>query len=238
MANSKLTYFVSDLHMYSSRSQEERYLVEIERKAARADNFVLGGDIFDFRWSTMDTHEETVVRATDWLRKLAVDCPNCQFYYVLGNHDYNRDLMDSCDYLAAKYENFSWQPFYLRLGSSVFLHGDAADRIATGEELAEARMRWLRKQKRGPVASRLYDMAVANRLHMPVVRLARTKKTTARRILSYLRSIGEDPSTGVKNVYFGHTHFAFTNFRFGGVTFHNGGAPMQGLHFEIIRAVT
>ncbi len=236
MGNSKLTYFVSDLHMYTSRSQEQRYLGEIERKAARADNFVLGGDIFDFRWSTMDTHEETVVRATDWLRKLAVNCPNCQFYYVLGNHDYNRDLMDSCDYLASKYENFSWQPFYLRLGSSVFLHGDAADRIATGEELAEARMRWLRKAKRGQMASRLYDLAVANRLHMPLVRLARTKKTTARRILSYLRSIGEDPSTGVKNVYFGHTHFAFTNFRFGGVTFHNGGAPMEGLHFEIIRA--
>ena len=65
MADSKLTYFVSDLHMYSSRSQEERYLKEIERKAAHADQFVLGGDIFDFRWSTMDSHEETVAGAAD-----------------------------------------------------------------------------------------------------------------------------------------------------------------------------
>ncbi|MBN2296935.1 MAG: metallophosphoesterase [Pirellulales bacterium] len=236
MSNNKLTYFVSDLHMYSSRSQEERYLEEIERKAARANNFVLGGDIFDFRWSTMDTHEETVVQAVDWLRQLVTDCPNCAFYYVLGNHDYNHDMMDGCERLAEKFENFAWNPFYVRLGDSVFLHGDAADRVATGEELAEARERWLWKEKRGQMANRLYDIAVANRLHMPVVRLARTKKTTARRILSYLRSIDEGPSSGVRNVYFGHTHLAFSDYRYGGLIFHNGGAPMEGLHFEIIRA--
>ena len=238
MSNSTLTYFVSDLHMYSGRSREERYLAQIESKASRADAFVLGGDIFDFRWSRMSSHEETAVRAVRWLGKLVTDCPDCRFHYVMGNHDYHQTLMDRFDHLAAKHDNFSWKPFYLRLGCSVFLHGDAADRMATGEELAEARMRWLYKRKRGRVANRLYDLAVKRRLHMPVVHLARTKKTTAKRILAYLRDVGQGPSSGVTNVYFGHTHLAFTDFSFGGVTLHNCGAPMEGLHFQIIEAVT
>ena len=237
MADYQLTYFVSDLHMYSSRSQEERYLAEIEEKAARADNFVLGGDIFDFRWSMMTSIETTVVHAVHWLRELIVDCPNCHFYYILGNHDYHQPLMDRLDRLAATFDNFSWEPFYLRLGRSVFIHGDAADRMSTGEELAVARARWLDAEKRGRMANRLYDFAVANRLHAPVVRLVKTKKRTAKRIAAYLRDIGQDSSTGTRNVYFGHTHFSFTHYRFGGLTFHNGGAPIKGLHFEILKAV-
>jgi UDP-2,3-diacylglucosamine hydrolase len=110
--------------------------------------------------------------------------------------------------------------------------------MATGEELAAARRRWLHKRQRGRVANRLYDLAVSKRLHMPVVHLSRTKKTTARRIMAYLHDVGHDPSSGVTNVYFGHTHLAFTNFSFGGLTFHNGGAPIEGLHFQIIEAVT
>ena len=238
MSCSTSTYFVSDLHMFCNRSQEERYLAQIEGKASRAGAFVLGGDIFDFRWSRMSTHEETAVRAARWLGKLVADCPNCRFYYVMGNHDYHQALMDRFDNLAAKHENFSWEPFYLRLGCSVFLHGDAADRLATGEELARARSLWLHKRKRGRVANQLYDLAVKRRLHMPVVHLARTKKRTAKRILAYLRDVGQSPSDGVKNVYFGHTHLAINNFSFGGVKFHNGGAPIEGLRFNIVEAMT
>lgn len=237
MSNSQPIYFVSDLHMFSSRSQEGRYLAELERKAANAGHFVLGGDIFDFRWSSMSSHEETAARAVHWLNKLVGDCPTCNFHYVLGNHDYHAALLERLDRLAEKQKNFSWEPFYLRLGCSIFLHGDAADRMATGDELAAARIRWMYKKKRGRVANRLYDMAVEKRLHMPFIHLARTKKLTAKRILAYLRDVGETPAGGVKNVYFGHTHLALSNFRFGGVMFHNSGAPMEGLRFAIIEAV-
>ena len=44
-------YFVSDLHLFANRSNAHRYLEEIALAASQAEVFVLGGDIFDFRWS-------------------------------------------------------------------------------------------------------------------------------------------------------------------------------------------
>lgn len=234
----KKTYFVSDLHLFSSRSQEHRYLEEILVKAAAAERFVLGGDIFDFRWSTMASHEETVVRAIHWLRELTTGCPDCRFHFVLGNHDYHELFIERLDHLYHRLANLSWYPFYLRLGSAVFLHGDVVDRRMNAQKLLDRRARWLQRRQRGRAANRLYDWAVSGQLHRPVVHLARRKRTVARRILHYLDEIHEGPSTGVRNVYFGHTHLALADYEYGGLTFHNGGAPIKGLHFRIIEAVT
>ncbi|MBN2024303.1 MAG: metallophosphoesterase family protein [Pirellulales bacterium] len=238
MTSQKKTYFVSDLHLFSNRSQEHRYRDEILAKAAGAERFVLGGDIFDFRWSTMASHEETAARAAHWLRELAMDRPDCWFHFVLGNHDYHASFIERLDHLRDRLANLSWYPFYVRLGSAVFLHGDVADRRMTAEKLLDRRALWLHKRKRGRAASRLYDLAVSGHLHRPVVHLARRKRTVARRILRYLEEIGEGPSTGLRNVYFGHTHVAVSDYAFGGVLFHNGGAPIKGLHFRILEAET
>jgi len=237
-AAKKKTYFVSDLHVFSSRSQEHRYLHEISHKAAHAGAFVLGGDIFDFRWSLMATPEETVARAIHWLHDLATHCPACRFHFVLGNHDYHEPFLARLDHLEAHLSNFMWYPFYLRLGNSVFLHGDVADRRFTAQKLADRRSRWLYKKQRGHVANRRYDLASERQIHKPLLHLARRKRTIARRILAYLDDIGEGPSTGLKNVYFGHTHLAFSDFEHAGVRFHNGGAPIHGLRFRILEAVT
>jgi hypothetical protein len=64
--------------------------------------------------------------------------------------------------------------------------------------------------------------------------VANPKRRVASRILNYLNHIGETPTHGVQHVYFGHTHEAVANYRLGGVTFHNGGAPMPGLTFRIV----
>ena len=238
MTGAKKTYFVSDLHVFSSRSQEHRYLEQIGRRAARAGAFVLGGDIFDFRWSLVASQQETVARAVHWLHELAVDCPKCQFHFVVGNHDYHALFLERLDHLASRLDNFSWYPFYARLGTSVFLHGDVADRRTTAQKLSEVRSGWLQKKSRGRVANRLYDLAIESKLHKPMIHVARRKRTVAKRILMYLEDVGEGPSTGVRNVYFGHTHLAMSDFKYRGVTFHNGGAPINGLRFRILEAVT
>jgi hypothetical protein len=51
-----------------------------------------------------------------------------------------------------------------------------------------------------------------------------------------LESIGEGPDTGVRDVYFGHTHKNLANYRYRGLTFHNGGAPIKGVKFRIVEA--
>jgi UDP-2,3-diacylglucosamine hydrolase len=238
MSRAKKTFFVSDLHVFSSRSQEHRYLAQIGERAATAGAFVLGGDIFDFRWNMAAGPEESVARAIRWLHELAADCPECRFHFVLGNHDYHEPFLERLDHLEARLGNFKWYPFYVRLGDSVFLHGDVADRRMTAQKLSERRSRRLQKRQHGRVANRLYDLAIEHRMHKPFLHLARRRRTVARRILVYLEDVGEGLSTGLKNVYFGHTHLAFSDFEFRGVLFHNGGAPIHGLRFRILEAAT
>jgi UDP-2,3-diacylglucosamine hydrolase len=127
----------------------------------------------------------------------------------------------------------------VRLGNSIFLHGDVADRdYHTAESLAADRQEWLYARRRGPFLSKLYDVVVLTRLHKPFPHLVYSKRVVAQRILSYLDQIGQGPESGVSNVYFGHTHKHMTNYAYGGLVFHSGGAPIKGLKFRILEAVT
>jgi UDP-2,3-diacylglucosamine pyrophosphatase LpxH len=228
-------YFVSDLHLFANRSNAHRYLEQIERTASHAEVFVLGGDTFDFRWAQIP-QRKAIDRAVQWLQELCAGCPGCHFHLVLGNHDYHQGFIDRLVILVREVANLSWHRYYVRLGSSVFLHGDVADRQMDARMLAEAREEWLDHRRRGPFLSMLYDMVVLTRLHKPVPRLVFSKRIVVRRILKYLESIGEGPGNGVHNVYFGHTHRKLTNYRYRGLAFHNGGAPIKGLKFRIIEA--
>jgi UDP-2,3-diacylglucosamine pyrophosphatase LpxH len=228
-------YFVSDLHLFANRSNAHRYLEQIAQTASRAEVFVLGGDIFDFRWARIPTLK-AVDRAEDWLVELAAACPGCHFHMVLGNHDYHQALIDRLVELDKRVSNLSWHRYYVRLGSSVFLHGDVADKEMDARQLAAAREEWLDARRRGPFLSALYDVAVMTRVHKPVARLVFSKRIVVRRILRYLESIGEGPDNGVHDVYFGHTHRRMANYHYRGLRFHNGGAPIKGVKFRIIEA--
>ena len=230
-------YFVSDLHLLANRSAAGRYLPVIERAAARAGTFVLGGDIFDFRWAIKARAGHPVDKAIDWLEKLTSDCPGCHFHFVLGNHDYHQPFLARLEDFQRNVGNFSWHRYYVRLGSSVFLHGDVADRKMTAQTLAAARARWLHRRRRGPMLSRLYDLVVLTRVHRPLTHVVYPKRIVARRILAYLEDIGHGPGNGVRDVYFGHTHRNLSGYRYRGLTLHNGGAPIKGLKFRVLEAV-
>ena len=113
---------------------------------------------------------------------------------MLGNHDYHQVFIDRLVRLEKQVHNLSWHRYYVRLGSSVFLHGDVADRRMDARRLAEARDQWLDKRRRGPFLSRLYDVVVLTRLHKPVAHLVYSKRIVVRRILKYLESIGQGPA--------------------------------------------
>ncbi len=228
-------YFVSDLHLFANRSNGHRYQAEIIRVGSRAETFVLGGDIFDFRWAGIPT-SRAVHRAVRWLVELTSACPACHFHLVLGNHDYHQALIDRLIELEQQVTNLSWHRYYVRLGDSVFLHGDVADKEMDARMLAEAREEWLDARHRGPFLSILYDVVVLTRLHKPFPHLVYAKRIVVRRDLRYLESIGEGPAAGVRDVYFGHTHRKLSNYRYRGLTFHNGGAPIKGMKFRILEA--
>jgi UDP-2,3-diacylglucosamine hydrolase len=236
ISQSPICYVVSDLHLFSQRSLGHHYEDEIYAAAGQADHFVLAGDIFDFHWTTLNSIQDTVQAACGWLSHLVETHPTCQFHYLLGNHDNHRYFVERMGGLAQRADNFVWYPYLLHMGSSVFLHGDAANPGMTPERLPHYRHRWSQARMRTPLQHQIYDAATRINLHVAAIRMASPRRRVARQLLAYLDSHGHAPETGLRDVYFGHTHRAMRDYPFQGVRFHNCGAPMPGLNFEIIKA--
>lgn len=231
------TYFISDLHLLARRSQAPKHHAAIRSAAKGARRFVLGGDIFDFHWSTLGCHQRSVDTAIEWLDDLVSTNRDTEFHFVYGNHDYNERFMHALDSYSQRAVNFRSHRFYLRLGSSLFLHGDIADKPQLcHEKLQQRRARFLRDHHQSPWRHTLYDLAVKARLHRVISRVANPRKRVAARLLAYLHRIGHHPQNGIEHVYFGHTHEALANYQFGGVKFHNPGAPLGGVPFRIVEA--
>jgi UDP-2,3-diacylglucosamine hydrolase len=227
---------ISDLHLFCRRSCADRYTDAIQAAAADADVFVLNGDIFDFRWSTLGSPERTVAAAVEWLAELVDGAPDCRFFYVLGNHDHYGLLMDALEPFTEQRANFDWDPYYFRLGPALFLHGDVVVRKMTAKDLEEYRTGWLADPNRGPVLNAVYDAAFRMGLHKAIHHVAFPLETVLDRLSHYVADIGHGAESGVETVYFGHTHLAMPHHQHNGLVFRNGGAPMPGLQFEVLTA--
>ena len=226
--------FVSDLHLFARRSHGHLHLPALKEAAAGARHFILGGDIFDFRWATL--HQSAAIEsAVSWLRDLAVIAPQCQFHFLLGNHDDHQGLVARLPALTEELPNFAWHRFYLRLGSNLFLHGDAADGKLTADRLTRRRESF---RHYTPAAWRhdAYHWLLKTRIDQIVCRAAHPRRLVVKRLMCYLRDIGQGPEHGIRSVYFGHTHREIDGFQYGGVVFHNGGAPIGKARFRILHA--
>jgi len=229
---------VSDLHMFCRRSQWETHLDDLYEAAGDVDLFVFNGDTVDFKWSSLPTVGETVGAATNFFHAFATRNSGCRIHVNLGNHDHVQPFMQALDQLAQDLDNFTWHPYYLRVGDSFFLHGDVANRRMSHRQLERYRNRWDRhgNRRQGPLKNRVYDAAFRARAHIAVSRLAFPPKRTVRRVAAYLEDIGHCSNQGVKHVYFGHTHVPVSAYQYGGFVFHNGGAPMEGMGFRLVKA--
>lgn len=226
--------FASDLHLFARRSTALHHFDLMVEAARASDEFVLGGDIFDFRWSHYPSEEATADAAILWLEQFLEETGNCQVHYVFGNHDDHPLLHERLPDLQQRSGRFAWNRFYYRKGNTLFLHGDVADRPTTPEILEEQRNR-AKHSPRSPFHHTAYDLAVKAQLHRIAPPAIYPKKRVAQRILSYLDQIGEGPSTGVQHVCFGHTHRPVDHFQLHGVTFHNCGAPIGSGAFRVVR---
>ncbi len=227
---------VSDLHLFCRRSLAQRYMPAIETAAADADVFVFNGDTFDFRWSCYATAAETSREAVKWLERIAQDCPETRFEFLLGNHDHVQVFIDSLHDLAERTPNFNWHPYYLKLGNALFLHGDVSIRKMTASDLERFRNGWLYEESRGEFVNSVYDIAFRAKVHCAISRLAFPTRVTIERVRHYLDSIGEGAGSTTESVYFGHTHCMINGYDYLGQRFFNGGAPMPGLDFSVMSA--
>jgi UDP-2,3-diacylglucosamine pyrophosphatase LpxH len=226
---------VSDLHLFCPRSRADRYQLTMRAAAQESDVFVLNGDIFDFRWSTMPSPERTVEAALEWLSDFVDAAPHCRFHYVLGNHDHYGLLMDALPGFSSARSNFDWSTYYWRFGPALFLHGDVANGTMTAEQFMQYRQGWLNDANRGPLSQRVFDVAFLLGLHRAISYFAFPRNVVIKRLHHYVEDIGHGPDRGVKTVYFGHTHKVIPEHEHEGVRYRNSGAAMPGVPFHILR---
>ena len=225
-------YVISDLHLFAERSIADDHLTRMRKAAAEADFFVLNGDVFDFRWAGHGSLDTSVDAAVDWLVGLAEAFPKCQFYYIMGNHDGLRPLAERVDRAVNDVPNLEWDPTHYRLGAALFLHGDLAMSREGGDITHRVYEETVRSK--GRVLNCFYNLLVNVGLHT-LTALVHTPSFCARRIYRSLLRAPEALREGVTDVYFGHTHTAFSDFRYGGINFHNTGAAIRGLECRIMR---
>ncbi len=235
MIDAKLrSYFLSDLHLFARRSTAHAVEAQLHHAAAGAHTLVLGGDIFDFKWSTRPSLEHSIEESIGWLERLVVSHPRCSFFYLLGNHDCHPRFVTELDRLAFRQPRLTWQPYVLRLDRCVFLHGDIVDGHPNEDALALRRKTSEDKPPPTDTHHWMYDMVVRIGLHRLVGHVFVHRERVLRKLAKYLFEQGLSAEHGIRDVYFGHTHQDIDGVEFEGLVFHNGGASIRGLPFRII----
>ena len=224
-------YVVSDLHLFTHRTAAGAHLSALRGAADKAEFFVLNGDIFDFRWTTLASAEATAQAAEEELERAVRRYPNCRFHYIMGNHDGLAWFARHLDALAERAENFHWHPSHLLVGDSLFLHGDLALGNGRRDPLQRTLKQLPRKPSRGLHAA--YEVLVASRAHRAVAGL-HSPTWCAKRILKSLRAHHPALAPRLRDVYFGHSHHPFSNFRYQGVRFHNTGSTIRHLRCNLL----
>ncbi len=223
---------VSDLHLFARRSIGRELMRELLPDLQSTRLLILNGDIVDFRWSTCAHHDETLRRSVAWLEELIAALPDCQVHYVLGNHDCLTGFKPALSKLATARKQFHWHEYHLRLGDSLFLHGDCTHRRMNRRELQEYRAGWSRSRRLGRAATTAYRAfdrigitGMVHRWQFPIDR-------TLDRLTHHLDDAHAGWRREVRHCYFGHTHDPFRDIERAGVTFHNTGSAIRGMTFN------
>jgi len=226
-------FVVSDLHIFTEWTSVESYMHKISHAAASANFFVLNGDIFDFKWSTLKTSNETASQAINWLLQICKNAPNCKFYYVLGNHDAHIKMPPLLRKLTHNLNNFNWSPTHFFLGSHLFLHGDLLLTLKKTSPFNRPNEKYLKAEPKHRMLSKGYNIAIGMGAHKLVTNMIKTHKCAA---YSY-KVLNKYPLPDMKfvsDVFIGHTHVAFSNYKYKNLVFHNTGSAVADLHCNII----
>jgi UDP-2,3-diacylglucosamine pyrophosphatase LpxH len=229
----KLT-FISDLHLFSSRSIAEQHRELMAAAIERAEVCVWGGDLFDFRWSRLATDDESIRRALDWLQRWYDQFPDKQFVYLDGNHDAHRLFARRLAQWSAGRDRFRCGLDCLRVGPALLLHGDVIEGNGSTDRFLQYRGRWQDKPMAGNTANRMYDAAVAARVHRAAAMATHRHRRTCLRLLHWIHQQPASATCGIQQVVFGHTHRRLDGLRVDGIQFYNGGAAIQHVPFSPI----
>ncbi len=216
--------FVSDLHLFSPRSAAHAIPGLLAQTTTSDQCIVLGGDIFDFRWSIRGSHDLTLAAAVEWLEVLLANTGEAHLRFVPGNHDCHPEFLELLTQLANRNSRFEWYEHHFQIGNALFLHGDVLD--ARGS-LSSYRARFHHEHPQTGFKHRLYDLAVGLRLHQLVPLLRHRPKLTCQRLRLLIDDLPTATTPPYERVYFGHTHAPIFGFESQNIRYYNPGAALK-----------
>lgn len=223
--------FISDLHLFSSRSNAEEHHELMARSIEEADLCVWGGDLFDFRWSQFERESQSIDSALQWLEDWYESFPTTQFVFLDGNHDAHVSFSRELAQWSMERSRFQCGLDALRVDNTLLLHGDVIEGNGCPDRFAQYRCRWQDKPAAGKTASRFYDVAIATRAHRAAAMAVHRRRATCLRLLRWMHGQPDQATAGIERIVFGHTHRMLPGYRFEGIEFFNGGAAIRHVPF-------
>lgn len=224
--------FISDLHLLSRRSVGQALWQQLLPEMKKTDLLILGGDIFDFRWSTHGDLLRSAEAAQHWLQSATEINKHLRIIYLLGNHDCLPNMQAVLHSLTREIPNFCWTEQHITLDQCVFLHGDVLDAGLTPAALATYRSKFSdQHRERGDLAHRMYDLLVASRIHGVPPKIIHRPARVTKRLSQYLTALGLTAEQGIHQVYFGHTHQPLSGISCNDQRFFNPGSGIRHLPF-------
>jgi len=220
-------YVTSDLHVFGCGSLYETLLPTFYKQATQYPVIVLNGDTFDFKRAPFASSSETSKHAIEWLHNLSQIASSSSIFLVLGNHDCHKIFVQALHSASSNLPNVKIAPEQLRLGSCLFIHGDAIDLTQGATEITHVRSRY--SQVEPHWRARAFSGLVTRLGLNKVEYLRHSPATLAQKILSYIRCTQPSILNGVRHIYFGHTHVPIDNFEYENFIFHNTGSMIRGL---------
>lgn len=224
--------FVSDLHLFSDRSVGQKRWDECQPAITSAECVVLGGDIFDFRWSRLGPFKQSLDAAQLWLENAIESNPAARWVFVLGNHDCHPLFRQRLEILASRHRQFEWRASHWRVGNHLFLHGDLLEGRGSPQEWSRYRLKFHETNPKGRLGNVLYTGLVHTRLHGQIPRWRHTPDRTCRRMLTRISRWHPTLLDGVRHVVFGHTHVPLDKWRYESIDFYNPGSAIRHLRFN------
>ncbi len=221
--------FVSDLHLFSPRSDAAYVPAKLAETNSEDRCIVLGGDIFDFRWSVRGSHELTLAAAVQWLEELLERTEQAHIRFIPGNHDCHPEFLHLLTQLAHREPRFDWYEHHFQIDDTLFLHGDILD--AHGN-LNSYRAKFHHEHPQTGLNHKLYDGVVALRLHKLVPLVRHRPELTCRRLLGLIETLPAASEIPVQRIYFGHTHAPVLDHESQGIRFFNPGAALKHMRSQ------
>ena len=203
-SDSQNSVFISDLYLFSPKSVADPDPFWIARRYSDKERLLLGGGIFDFRWSRCGSTAATRSTSEQWLRRL-FDRWSGSIAYLPGNHDSHPEFVRLPDRFQEQISELTWEFYFARFGDVICLHGDVCD-AGSSDELTSYRARFHSHRPNSAIAHAAYDLAVAMRIHRMIPFLRHQFTDVCHFLADKVQRMAAN-SAGVRTVIFGHTHY-------------------------------